>query len=80
MPLFHFDVIDSKETPGGPLDVDLPDVAEARKQAIGLLAALAHEALPDGNMHDFRATVSTVEGKPVFEAVLSLRARWLIPE
>ena len=48
-----------------------------RKEAIALLASLAHEVLPDGDAHDFGATVTDAGGRPLFRATLSLRAEWL---
>jgi hypothetical protein len=57
--------------------LELPTSEEARIEAIRVLVGLAADALPDGNTHDFAVVVSSEDDARIFEATLSLRARWL---
>lgn len=77
MPNFRFYVADSSESARSPIDVDLPSATEARIEAIKVLAEIAYDILPDGNLHDFVVRVTHGVDVPLFEATLSLRARWL---
>jgi hypothetical protein len=77
VPNFRFYIEDSAEIASNPIDVDLANATEARTESIKLLAAIAHDVLPDGNRHDFAVRVNDASDVPLFEATLSLRARWL---
>ncbi|WP_375457382.1 DUF6894 family protein [uncultured Methylobacterium sp.] len=77
MPRYFFDIADQGR---GEPDTDgsiHTDAEEARKEAICTLAHMAKDELPDGNAHDFTASVRDESGKVFFRAALSLRAEWL---
>jgi hypothetical protein len=80
MARFIFNIADSKVPGVEPVEADFETAEQARQEAIAVLASLAKEGLPDGNAHDFSAVVIDAAGTPIFEAVLSLRARWLTPQ
>jgi hypothetical protein len=75
-----FDVTDSKQAKREPIEIEISDRREARQEVIALLAGMAHEALPDGDDHEFSAVISDESGTKLFEASLRLKARWLVPE
>lgn len=49
---------------------------DARDQAISILPDIARHELPDGDQHDFVATVRNEAGAVVYEARLALNGRW----
>lgn len=80
MKTFTFRLHDSKKPSFEPMSLELHSKEAARREAISSLMGLASDALPDGNTHDFSVVVADEAGEPLFEAALSLRARWLTPE
>ena len=76
MSLYFFDFTDGSTTRADPDGVELPSRAEARKQAIGTLVAVAQEGLPDGQTHLFSVTVRE-DAEPIFQAQLSFTSKWL---
>lgn len=77
MPRFIFEYVDSAEAVPETAMVALESREDARRQALHGLTEMAHEALPTGDTRDFVATVQDEIGRPLFRAVLSLRAGWL---
>lgn len=77
MPLFYFDIDDGERFTLDDGGLECPDRKAARDYAIGVLPDLAREALPDGDTHRIVVTVREESGRPVFRAVLSLKAEWL---
>ena len=77
MARFSFSITESTKPSLAPTVLELPTSEEARIEAIRVLVGLAADAFPDGNTHDFAVVVSNEEDARIFEATLSLRARWL---
>ena len=77
MPRYFFDIDDGMRDVHDDEGVDLADSASARKEAIGTLAELAHDMLPDGNNHVFKARVRDETGKLIYEAALTLKSGWV---
>jgi hypothetical protein len=77
MPRFFFDIDDGEERSTDLNGVELPDLAEARKNAIAILPDLAREELPDGDRRVFVCQARDESGKVVFIATLSLVAEWV---
>ena len=76
MPTYFFDIIDGGNVTSDQFGVDLENDDEAREQAIALLPSIARDALPDGDEHEFVATVRNEQDQVVYEASLALRGRW----
>jgi len=76
VPRFFFDIDDGEERSTDLNGVELPDLAEARKNAIAILPDLAREELPDGDRRVFVCQARDESGKVVF-ATLSLVAEWV---
>ena len=57
MPTYFFDITDGGNVTSDQFGVDLENDDEAREQAIALLPSIARDALPDGDEHEFVATV-----------------------
>ena len=74
MPRYFFDVLDDGRLARDAFGVDLPDIAEVRDHAIGLLPDIARDELPDGERHDFACEVRNDAGRIVYRARLTLRA------
>lgn len=77
MPRYFFDIADQGR---GGSDTEGSVHAgphEARQEAIATIAHMAKDELPDGNSHDFTASVRDESGKVFFKAALSLRAEWV---
>lgn len=76
MPRHFFDIRDAgaltRDGDGAECDND----GDARNQAISLLPDLARDAFPDGDQHEFVATVRNEAGQVVYEANLALSGRW----
>jgi len=77
VPQFFIDIADGELNVLDESGMPLPDAEAARIEAIGVLALLAKDKLPDSNQHDFKASVRDEGGKEVFRALLSLRAEWV---
>lgn len=76
MPRYFFDVID------GGLTVDdegigLPNMQAARAEALHALPDLAKNLLQTEDEREVSITVRDEGGRPIFEATLTIRARWL---
>ncbi len=76
VPRYFFDITDAGDTIRDEHGIDLADDDEARDQAISLLPAIARDALPDGDDHEFVATARNKAGAVVYEANLTLHGRW----
>ena len=77
MPRYFFDITDQGEG-GRDDDGSVHESPQAaRKEAIGTLAHMAKDELPDGNAHDFTASIRDEDGKVLFRATLLLRAEWV---
>jgi hypothetical protein len=77
MPRFFFDIDDGEERSPDSEGVELPDLEEVRKKAIGVLPDLAREELPDGDRRVFVCQARDESGTVVFIATLSLVAEWV---
>ena len=77
MPRYTFWIGDSKAPASDPIEVDLETDEAARREAVRAIIELCKDALPDGDVRDFCAKVTDIEGNWVFEARLSFRSRWL---
>lgn len=80
VPRFFFDIQDGSETQPDDTGLNLADASQARKVAISTLPDVARTALPDGDHHEFIATVRDETGRQIFRATLSLSAEWLIED
>ena len=79
MPRFYFDVFDNGRLITDDVGTELPDLYEARKQALSLLPAVASDISPDGDQHDFTAVVRCHERRIRFRTTLSVRSEWIEP-
>ncbi|AWN34537.1 DUF6894 family protein [Methylobacterium radiodurans] len=80
MPRFFIDTDDGDQFDRDEDGYELPDRDAARVEAIGALPDLARSQIPDGDRRTFRVRVRDADGKPVYEASLTLDGRWLEPE
>lgn len=76
MPRYFFDVTDAGEFVRDEYGAECADDKDARDQAIMLLPNMARDELPDGDQHEFVATVRNEAGAVVYEASLALNGRW----
>ena len=76
MPRYFIDVTDAGKQTRDEHGADFADDQEARDQAVALLPHMAKEELPDGDRHEFVATVRNAAGDVVYEASLALYGRW----
>lgn len=77
MAVYRFQTHDSKEPDSPASSLEMSDPEAARLQAIRALVEMARDVLPDGNAHEFTVMVRDARDKPMFEASLTLKARWL---
>lgn len=77
MPRYFFDIIDG----GFTIDdegIELPDAQAARAEAIRSLPDIVKNLLHAKDEHEVSVTVRDEGGKPIFEATLTIEARWLM--
>ena len=79
MPRYFFDLDEGGRHIHDDEGSELPDVQHARDEAVGLLPAIVTARLPDGEAHEFVATVRTADGATVFRATLRLTMEWIGP-
>ena len=77
MARYFFDIDDGEEFTRDMFGVECPSREDARRNAIGGLAEVAQDELPDGNQRLFKVRVRNEEGEYVFEASLALWAGWV---
>lgn len=76
MSLYYFDLIDG----GLNLDnegLEFATAAEAQREALRSLPDMAKELLGTKEEHEVSITMRNERGVPVFEATLTIEARWL---
>ncbi|UDL95519.1 hypothetical protein LGH83_04660 [Lichenihabitans sp. PAMC28606] len=78
MPRFYFDSHDGDQFIRDDLGVILTDNEKARTVAIDALPDIARDVLPDGDHRVMIVLVRDEMGSYIFEAKLSLAARWLV--
>lgn len=76
MPTYYFDVTDAGKLMRDEFGSECADDQDARDHAISLLPYIARERLPDGDKHEFVATVRNEAGQVVYEASLALNGLW----
>ena len=76
MPRYFFDITDAGVLTRDEFGSDCDDDQAARDQAVSLLPDIARHELPDGDQHEFVATVRNEAGQVVYEASLALYGRW----
>jgi hypothetical protein len=77
MPRYFFDIIDG----GLVMDdegIELPDAHAARTEALNVLPDIAKNLLHAKDERGVSVTVRDEGGKPIFEATLTIEARWLM--
>ncbi len=72
MPRYYFDVIDTGRRIRDEEGVELPNLHEARKQALAALGDMAKDELPDGDHREFVVEVHDGSAAPMLRATLSL--------
>jgi len=77
MALYFFDTNDGEDRRIDEDGTDFPTKDDARRAAISLLPSLACEELPDSNESLFVVSVRDAAGRSLFEASLTIKARWL---
>jgi len=77
MPRYFFDVDDGIGATRDDTGTDLKSLNDVRAEAIWLLPSIARDELPDGDSRRFAVKVRDKQGRYVFEASLTLVARWL---
>lgn len=77
MPRYFFDIDDGEKRSSDRCGLELKDLEEARKQAIGILPDVAREELPDGDRRVFVCQARDEKGTVIFIATLSLVAEWI---
>lgn len=77
MPRYYFDVQDQNKVTADDVGIECETPDDVRKTAIGALPGIAADALPDGDRHVLAVLVRDESGKKVFEASLTLEARWV---
>jgi hypothetical protein len=60
--------------------VEIDDMQLVRDEAIGALPDMAQAELPDGDHHIFSVRVRDEKDVVIFEATLTLDARWLVKQ
>lgn len=73
MPRYFFDVHDGKGFHRDDVGDEFPTPGEAREQCQGLLADLAHEELPDGDLHTITCDVRDEPGRVVYRGEMTYR-------
>lgn len=76
MPRYPIDVTDAGRPCPDDAGIDVAGDGEARDEALGLLPALARDALLDGDEHEVVVTVRDGAGMGAYEARLRLSGRW----
>ena len=77
MSLFYFDINDGLEAAYDDTGTELADRAEARKEALAVLAPVAREGLPDSMKCAVTVTVRDGAKRPLFHASLTLVEDWI---
>ena len=77
MPRYFFDTYDAGQLQMDDQGIDCDTRQDLRENAINSLPEIAREELPDGDHHVFVVKVRDLRGSTVFEASLTLEARWL---
>ena len=77
MPRFFFDLDDGVRSDIDDTGLELADVQQAQREAVGVLPAIAMDLPPGRDQRDLVAVVRDAGGHPVFRATLSLKAEWL---
>lgn len=72
MPRYHFDVTDTGRLTRDEEGLELPNLQEARKEAVAALADMAKDELPDGDHREFVVEVRHGRPEPILRATLSL--------
>jgi hypothetical protein len=80
MPKYFFDIHDGEHATVDNAGIDCADRKQVRSEAIQALPDIARDILPDGDNHSFSVRVRDDAGRYVFEASLTLIARWLDEE
>lgn len=73
--LYYFDVEEDGEVGHDAHGIELAGDDEAHKEALGLLVAIARDAILKGEQHELLTWVRDRRGEVIYEATLSLRGR-----
>ena len=76
MPKFYFDIDDGTGDSVDTEGCDMKDRVQARSEAMEALYVIGREADPDSDHRDITAIVRDNSDKIIFEARLSLVAKW----
>ncbi|PBC09381.1 hypothetical protein [Mesorhizobium sp. WSM3859] len=75
MPRYFFDFTDNASETPDPEGVDLPDVGEAKNEAIRTLAEILQEILPDGNHREISFCVRDEAGDRLMKLAITFDAQ-----
>lgn len=73
MPLYYFDVNDSGRDVPDHEGIELPDLTQARSQALRMLGEVAKNELPNSDRTGFAVTICSESGKALLTISLSVR-------
>ncbi|GEP01934.1 DUF6894 family protein [Methylobacterium haplocladii] len=77
MPRYYFEIFDNGEGYPDEEGSEFEHDRQAGDEAVGTLAHIAKDKLPDGDHREFVAEVLDETGKLVFHGTLTFRGTWL---
>ena len=80
MSRYFFDTDDGEQADQDKIGISFSNADLARAEALRALTDMARDVMPDGNERRFSVHVRDREGNGIFEAKLTLRAKWLSGE
>jgi hypothetical protein len=77
--LYFFDINDNETSMRDEIGLECDGTLDVQNSAIATLTQIAMEELTDGDQRQFVIRVRDGTGSYLFEARLSLEAKWLVP-
>ena len=76
LPTYYFETVDAADVVSDVTGQELADDDAARRAAIRVLPEMALDALPDGNLHEFKVIARDPSGRIVYQATLTFHGQW----
>lgn len=79
MPRYYFDTVENGRSSRDEVGIDLPDDEAAREYVGTVLPDMAHNGLPDGDIHTFECTARDAAGRTVYHAEMTYHGHRIGP-